>query len=403
MESPKETVIGMREGNGKFRTAERRDSVANAMVNSASYLGQAPNTRTDILGAEAFCAMLALERRRAQRSRHPFILMLLDASDLEAERRKGGFNKQLVEIISSVVRESDIIGWYQRDQILGVIFTEIGVNENSSISEVVRCKVLETLRENIEPSVTAKMVISIHHFPEGWNRDRSEPIVDDKLYPDLPGTGGKKKVSIALKRAIDIVGSFCLLLVLSPVLAAIALAIKLTSKGPVIFRQERIGQSKRTFQCFKFRTMYQNNDPKIHREYVRSFIAGKVEESSEMEQSVYKITDDPRVTPVGRFLRRASLDELPQFWNVLMNEMSLVGPRPPLPYEFAEYDLWHQRRVLEVKPGVTGLWQVTGRSRTSFDEMVRMDLRYCQRWSLWLDFKILLATPSAVVKGSGAY
>lgn len=394
----------MREGNGKLRTAERRDSVANATVNSASYLGQTPSTRTDILGAEAFCAMLALERRRAQRSRHPFILMLLDASDLEAERRRAGFHKQLVEIISSVVRESDIIGWYRQDhQILGVIFTEIGVNENSSISEVIRCKVLKTIRANIEPSVTAKMVISIHHFPEGWDRDRSEPIVDDKLYPDLSGTAGKKKVPIALKRALDIVGSFCLLLVLSPLLAAIALAIKLTSKGPVIFRQERVGQFKKNFQCLKFRTMYENNDPRIHREYVRSFIAGKVEDGSETEQSVYKITDDPRVTPVGRFLRRTSLDELPQFWNVLMNQMSLVGPRPPLPYEFEEYDLWHQRRVLEVKPGVTGLWQVTGRSRTSFEEMVRIDLRYCQRWSLWLDFKILLATPSAVFKGSGAY
>jgi lipopolysaccharide/colanic/teichoic acid biosynthesis glycosyltransferase len=150
--------------------------------------------------------------------------------------------------------------------------------------------------------------------------------------------------------------------------------------------------------------MVADNDPKIHQEYVENFISGKVKEETENQSNgvVYKIKDDPRVTAVGRLLRRTSLDELPQFWNVLIGEMSLVGPRPPVPYEFVVYDLWHQRRVLEAKPGVTGLWQVMGRSRTTFDEMVRMDLRYCQRWSLWLDIKILLATPVAVFKGSGA-
>ena len=118
---------------------------------------------------------------------------------------------------------------------------------------------------------------------------------------------------------------------------------------------------------------------------------------------VYKLTNDPRVTAVGRFLRKTSLDEFPQFWNVLRGEMSLVGPRPPVAYEFEMYDYWHRRRVLELKPGVTGLWQVNGRSRTCFDDMVRLDLRYSQTWSLWLDLKILLATPLAVVAGNGAH
>ena len=118
---------------------------------------------------------------------------------------------------------------------------------------------------------------------------------------------------------------------------------------------------------------------------------------------VYKLTNDPRVTAVGRFLRKTSLDEFPQFWNVLCGEMSLVGPRPPVRYEFEMYDYWHRRRVLELKPGVTGLWQVNGRSRTCFDDMVRLDLRYSQTWSLWLDLKILLATPLAVVAGNGAH
>ncbi len=118
---------------------------------------------------------------------------------------------------------------------------------------------------------------------------------------------------------------------------------------------------------------------------------------------VYKMTDDPRITRIGRFIRRTSIDELPQFLNVLRGDMSLVGPRPPLAYEFQEYDIWHRRRVLEIKPGLTGLWQVSGRSRVRFDDMVRLDLQYARDWSLWLDIKILLETPKAVLMGDGAY
>ena len=151
--------------------------------------------------------------------------------------------------------------------------------------------------------------------------------------------------------------------------------------------------------------MYVNNNPQIHRDYVQRLIAGgsKGEPQDLKESKVYKISADPRVTPVGKFLRRTSLDELPQLWNVLRGEMSLVGPRPPIPYEFEIYASWHRRRVLEIKPGVTGLWQVSGRSRVTFDDMVRLDLRYAKTWSLWLDLKILLATPRAVLYGEGAF
>ena len=138
----------------------------------------------------------------------------------------------------------------------------------------------------------------------------------------------------------------------------------------------------------------------IHQQYVEKFIqSGATSESG--KNVVFKIVDDPRVTPIGHFLRRSSLDEFPQFWNVLKGEMSLVGPRPPLPYEVARYKRWHRRRVLEAKPGITGLWQVTGRSRTTFDEMVRLDLRYARNYSVWTDLKILLATPRAVLSGKG--
>jgi lipopolysaccharide/colanic/teichoic acid biosynthesis glycosyltransferase len=150
--------------------------------------------------------------------------------------------------------------------------------------------------------------------------------------------------------------------------------------------------------------MHSNNDPTIHQQYVARLIEGKADCSQSAKgPAVYKLTDDPRITPLGRFLRKTSLDELPQLVNVLRGEMSLVGPRPPVPYEFERYSIWHRRRVLEVKPGITGLWQVLGRSRTTFDEMVRLDLTYARVWSFWMDAKILYRTPMAVFRTDGAY
>jgi len=204
---------------------------------------------------------------------------------------------------------------------------------------------------------------------------------------------------------IDIAGSTVALIIFSPLFLLISVAIKLSSQGPVLFKQQRVGQRGHRFTCFKFRSMYFVNDPNIHNEYVKRFISGKAD-SQRLEgnrNAVYKITEDPRVTRLGKLLRKTSLDELPQFLNVLKGEMSLVGPRPPIPYELESYDIWHRRRIWEAKPGITGLWQVNGRSKTTFDEMVRIDLEYAQTWSLWLDFKILLRTPRAVLSGEGAY
>jgi lipopolysaccharide/colanic/teichoic acid biosynthesis glycosyltransferase len=155
----------------------------------------------------------------------------------------------------------------------------------------------------------------------------------------------------------------------------------------------------------KFRTMQVDADPRIHQQYVEKFIGSSAASGADKVDTnvVFKIVDDPRVTSIGHFLRKSSLDEFPQFWNVLKGDMSLVGPRPPLVYEVAKYKRWHRRRVLEAKPGITGLWQVTGRSRTTFDEMVRLDLRYARSHSVWTDLKILLATPRAVISGKGAH
>jgi exopolysaccharide biosynthesis polyprenyl glycosylphosphotransferase len=227
---------------------------------------------------------------------------------------------------------------------------------------------------------------------------------DISLYPDLLPKNLTSKTSQLTKRAIDVIGSLLALTLLSPFYVIIAVAIKLTSKGPIFFKQDRVGQYGKHFSFLKFRSMYYKNDAKIHQEYVRGLISGKHDgKGAAGNGTVFKIKDDPRVTPVGKFLRKTSLDEIPQFLNVLMGDMSLVGPRPPIPYEVEVYEAWHRRRFLEAKPGITGLWQVEGRSRTKFDEMVRLDLRYVKTWSPWLDIKILLRTPAVVFRGDGAY
>ena len=190
-----------------------------------------------------------------------------------------------------------------------------------------------------------------------------------------------------------------MLTVFTPALLVIAAVVKCTSKGPVFFKQARVGHGARPFTMLKFRTMYANSDAAIHRDYVNAFIKAS---GNGAGGAMRKMAHDPRITPVGRVLRKTSLDELPQFINTLRGDMSLVGPRPPLPYEVEQYKSWHRRRVIDAKPGITGLWQVTGRSQTTFDEMVRLDLRYAKTPSVWTDIKILLATPHAVISGRGA-
>lgn len=359
----------------------------------------------EILPDESFQAMLTLERRRSERSRKPFVLMLLDASALVEDKTVGHLMSQITSVLLKSTRETDLVGWYEKDVVLGVIFTEVSSECKSPITEILHSKIANALQDEVSHKALSRMVITTHLFPENPRRDESKPLANTRFYPDLAKGNTNKQASQIVKRMIDVMGSAFLLLILSPLLAAIAIAIKLTSKGPVIFRQERLGQFGARFRCLKFRTMYVNSDSKIHQKYIQRFITGEShsESSDPGKPAVYKIKNDSRVTALGRFLRKTSLDELPQFWNVLCGEMSLVGPRPSLPYEFEIYDIWHRRRVLEVKPGVTGLWQVSGRSRTCFDDMVRLDLRYSRSWSIWLDLKILIATPGAVLSGDGAY
>ena len=206
-----------------------------------------------------------------------------------------------------------------------------------------------------------------------------------------------------VKRGTDLAVAGLALLLLAPLWLVIALLIKLDSRGPVFYRQERVGMDGRLFLFVKFRTMRADADDAAHREYQRKLIAGRADTNlGDERRPVYKLAADPRVTRVGRVLRRLSLDELPQLLNVLGGDMSLVGPRPPIPYEVEAYEIWHRKR-LDMKPGLTGLWQVSGRNRLPFEEMVRLDLFYIENWSPLLDLKIILRTLPVMLRGDDAY
>ena len=377
-----------------------------ALVSRLSRKGS-PIEGHGLLPEPMFLRALSLERRRAERSKKRFILMVVSSAP-GVHNDGGGILARSVDAILATIRDTDVAGWYQDQAALGVIFTEMGSGESKAIVGALRAKVTAALRANLDAAELASVYITLHSFPEDLGNAEGWPSIE-KLYPDLEQRNESRKAPRAVKRAIDILGSATVLLLLSPALFLIALAIKLTSPGPVLFRQKRVGQYGVPFTCLKFRSMLTGNDPRIHMEFVKQFIAGGSGHcaadlnGAASSEKVYKITKDPRLTRVGQFLRKTSLDELPQFWNVLRGDMSMVGPRPPISYELQAYDIWHRRRLLEMKPGITGLWQVNGRSRLAFDDMVRLDLRYAKTWSLWLDLKILLQTPRVVLSGDGAY
>jgi exopolysaccharide biosynthesis polyprenyl glycosylphosphotransferase len=222
------------------------------------------------------------------------------------------------------------------------------------------------------------------------SRWRTEEFDDDHFMATYPGTG--EGWPLFIKRALDISISILLLLVLAPLLAAVALAVKLTSPGPVFFRQERIGLNKRRFRICKFRTMVPNAEKMM----------AKLEHRNEVSGPVFKIKNDPRITSIGKFLRKSSIDELPQLFNVLKGDMSIVGPRPMAVRDFDGFNEDWQRRRFSVRPGITCLWQVNGRSSIPFDQWMRLDLQYMDEWSLWLDLKIMAKTVPAVFRGAGA-
>jgi exopolysaccharide biosynthesis polyprenyl glycosylphosphotransferase len=358
-----------------------------------------------MLSQDLFARALFVERKRSERSGRSFVLMVLESARLlnpEAPRKT--LDDVLLTLFRST-RDTDTIGWHKEAAAVGILFTELGDDRDPhEVANALRVKVTRELGTVLTVRQVNEIKLSLHVFPENWDKqsieDEDEDIFDGNLYESAP----ERKPPDMAKRFMDIAGSLLALIFFLPVFAVIAIAIKLTSKGPVFFSQQRLGRYGKRFNFLKFRSMHVNNDPTIHQEFVKHLIEGAAESGRTAgEQVRYKLTTDPRVTPVGRFLRRTSLDELPQFLNVLVGDMSLVGPRPPIPYEVEVYHVWHRTRLLSVKPGMTGLWQVGGRSRVKFDDMVRMDLQYAASHSLWLDIKILLQTPAAMLSMDGAY
>jgi lipopolysaccharide/colanic/teichoic acid biosynthesis glycosyltransferase len=357
----------------------------------------------EVLTEEVFHRMISLERKRSERTQRPFVLLLMDTGRTQPTEKNGRILLDILSALQTATRETDVMGWYEMNSAVGVMFTEITL-ENNLILSTILGRISEVLRGRLTSEQFSQIKFSFHLFPEEWDPSNPERQSNPTLYPDLHKRDGANRLGRALKRGMDVLGSLLLLIVLSPVFFVIAAAIKLTSRGPVLFRQQRIGEHGTAFTFLKFRSMYVNNDASQHKEYVRQLIAGQAvtHRTNGTGEAIFKLTNDRRITSVGNFLRRTSLDELPQFLNVLRGDMSLVGPRPPIPYEVEAYATWHRCRLLEAKPGITGLWQVHGRSRVGFDDMVRLDLRYARNCSPWLDLKILLQTPKAVIAGNGA-
>jgi len=376
-----------------------------ATFGDGPFAGEADsNQEREILSQKAFHRVISIERMRTERSRKPFMLMLLDMGDHLPSEIVGKNLGSLIAALSTSTRETDVSGWYKTDRIVGLMFIEISIEDRQTIVSTMISRVSQILRDNLSLEQFNRVSFSFHVFPEEWHQDSRKPN-NPVFYPDLSEEAEKRRASGALKRAMDMLGSVAALIFAAPIFLLIAIAVKASSKGPIFFRQQRLGQHAQPFVFLKFRSMHVGNDTNVHKEYIKKLIAGQAERhhSNGNGEGVFKLTSDSRITRVGAFLRKTSLDELPQFINVLRGEMSLVGPRPPIPYEVENYDVWHRRRLLEAKPGITGLWQVSGRSRVTFDEMVRLDLRYARSCSLWTDAKILLRTPLAVVFGDGAH
>jgi len=352
--------------------------------------------RPHMMSAEMFRGVLIRERKRADRSSDRFTLLLVDLSQLEKDSASRGPRNIVVDAIAAAKRETDVMGWFEDQSVIGLIVPQLG---DVSASEIER-RVREELVRRLDVTTATRIALKVHVHAQKKDPDGFAPV--EPLLGQYRARSPRAAVNDAVKRALDIVGSLMFLIALAPVMLIVAILVKATSRGPVFFKQKRIGQRGKPFEMLKFRSMRPNAGSAIHQDYVTWFINSSGKQGENKGSGVFKITNDPRITPIGRILRNSSLDELPQFFNVLMGEMSLVGPRPPLPYEVDQYKAWHCRRVLEAKPGITGLWQVTGRSRTKFDEMVRLDLRYARSYSFWTDIKILLATPKAVISGKGA-
>lgn len=344
-----------------------------------------------LLPRARFLKELHRERRRVDRSTAALSIVVFKP---EGRADEATFNAELPTVLLRATRETDIVGWLDRRQIAVLL-----PDTDAAGAEAFVRKLALSISDPPIVAATGTYPDQLFAAIEGG---RSE-LADFRSIFVEEGTANRT-ANYPLKRALDFVGALVCLVLASPLMLLAALAVRMSSPGPAIFCQTRLGLHGKPFVFYKFRSMYCDNDDRIHREFVNSLINGEHDAINQGDASnpSYKMKADPRITRVGSFIRRTSLDELPQLFNVLKGDMSLVGPRPALPYEVEKYRSWHLRRVLEVRPGITGLWQVEGRSRTTFDEMVRLDLRYVRTCTLWNDLRILAKTALAVLRRDGA-
>ena len=367
-----------------------------------------------VLGHDEFLERLRLEKRRADRSGHALSLVLLRPRNPVTREQSGPawqpphlHAAALMAQLRELVRETDLLGQMDSGD-CAVLLTDTGAEgRRGFIARIGRALhgpapgSSEGSRHALHGLDTGELAMTSATYPDQLfeNLDAGREVVPLGSLM-LDETSPAVASGYAGKRLLDLVGALAGLVLLAPVMAAVAVAVAATSPGPVLFRQVRLGRGGAPFVFYKFRTMRHGADDAVHRDFVARLIS---EPGAQPETgTAFKLVGDPRVTPLGRFLRRTSLDELPQFFNVLRGDMSLVGPRPPIPYEARHYRAWHLRRLLQVKPGITGPWQVAGRSQVPFDEMVRMDLRYIAGCSLGLDLRLLLRTVGVVFSGHGA-
>jgi len=365
------------------------------------------------------------ERTRTDRNGHEFSVVLLSTDNPEPDSAQ---LKYVAQALANRIRLTDEVGWFD-DEHIGVVLPYTSATGAH--------KFVDGLYKTISSKVSS-LICSIYTYPSNWfsnGKSNSAQLHFGDLFPEWSTTrppwlsayawhdDGEKIVSKAeeqpdntipkcsaltkkhepifgrslpvWKRSLDIVGALFGLVVLSPFLLLIALIIKIVSPGPVLFKQPRVGYMGRTFRMWKFRTMKIDADPSNHRQYVAKLINGAAQNDRSSEVPMTKLDHDPQIILFGRMLRKTCIDELPQLVNVLRGEMSLVGPRPPIPYETEVYLHWHNGR-LHILPGMTGLWQVSGKNRLTFKQMVRLDIQYARQQSLWLDIKIILKTPFAI-------
>jgi len=340
-----------------------------------------------------FLERLREEKLRADRSKTPLSVAVFRLQEEEIIGKSQV--EELIQRLHKNTRQTDIKGWVDQTRI-GLILPD---TDGEGVNRFVE-KIRNGNGEGYYSVITGT-------YPDLLFKEILEEQSRPELYPINIDESIRKQNQLqwGLKRGMDVFGAIVGIILFSPIMALTAIAVKLNSSGPAIFKQSRLGMKGTRFPFYKFRSMYWNADERIHREYVDHLIKGNLAkiDQGDGKGPLYKMKSDSRITKVGKIIRKLSIDELPQFFNVLKGEMSLVGPRPPIPYEVEKYQPWHLRRILEVKPGITGPWQVGGRSSTSFDDMVRLDLKYAENWSLWLDLKILLKTVKVVINLKGAF